>query len=93
MRFLTFVKSNVDIQADEDLKQFASWIFQSRIGKNNTQAGVPQIVLFMDFHELPLSVRKGFTKWCVAYFHEPENTLPKHLKEDIQTLINFTKRY
>lgn len=93
MRFLTFVKNNVDFQVDKELKLFASWVFRSKIGQRNPQAGVPQIALFMDFYELPLAVKRGFTKWCVAYFNEPENMLPNHLKKDIQTLINFTTRY
>ncbi|ASS47989.1 MAG: hypothetical protein A3D31_01140 [Candidatus Fluviicola riflensis] len=89
MRFLTFVKDNYERQTDPDFHAFEQWIFKSAIGRNNTHAGVPQIILFVKLHNPSPQVKKGFAKWCVAYFHEPENMLPNTLKNDLQRLVNM----
>ncbi len=89
MRFLTFVKDNYERQTDPDFHAFKQWIFKSVIGRTNTHAGVPQIRFFMSGHDLPPEVRKGFVKWCVAYFHEPNNMLVTPFKNDLPKLIAF----
>ena len=89
MRFLSFVKDNHERHNDPDFQAFSKWFLASLIAKKNPHAGMPQIFLFIANHQLSSEVRKGFVKWCVAYFHEPKNMLPIQFKNDLPKLIEF----
>ena len=89
MRFLTFVKQNLDSQQNNDLKQFANWIFKSTLGKNNPHAGILQIKAFMSSYDLSHAIHRGFSKWCVFYCHEPKNMVPNYLKEEMRAIMTI----
>lgn len=92
MRLIAFIKENHSHQEDPDLIAFANYILNSKIAVNGPQAGPAQIRFFMAANQVEeLRLWNGFTKWAVAYFHEPKNQLPKALKEDIYKLIAFTR--
>jgi len=72
--------------------EFVKWFEKSLIVKNNPQAGILQIVIFLSEKDLPISTKAGFVKWGVKYFEEPKNMLPNDLKTDIHTAIAFFSR-
>lgn len=89
MRFYSFLKHNKGKYTDIEMIEFLNWFEKSLIVKNNPQAGIPQIVLFLSEKDLPISTKAGFVKWGIKYFEEPKSMLPNDIKADIKTAITF----
>lgn len=67
MRFLTFLKQNLNQYTDAQMTEFANWYLQSSYASKNPHAGIPQIDLYLKLNDIAPDIYIGFLKWKVLF--------------------------